>query len=501
MKRERYWDIAWDLFPQSGEVQAPPRAGYDPATALAGAPRTVDGETISAKMLELLARPAFATQAQKAARFPTTIHNIGSLGAGGAERQLVNLLIEQAARGHHDQTLLTVYPLEGAGGHYAPLLREHAVKLAVNNSPVTDAGIDLMRNNFEIVQAIKSIPFSFNAWVMDLWVEYALRKPTICHHWLDHPGIWGGVAAVLAGVPCVVLSGRNVHPGHFPYLRTDYMRPWYTWLSACPQVELMNNSASGAASYAEWIGIDPTRITVVPNGVNLDHLQPATPAQRAAIRSELGIPHEAVVVVGAFRLSEEKRPELFVDTFAAVRQRHREIHAVLMGEGPCLEQVHARVAAHGLDGCFHTIGRRSDLAAVMTAMDVFLHTAKFEGTPNVVLEAQQMAMPVVVTDAGGTAYATHDGVTGWCVPQADTASLAARLDDILTDLPAWREKAKAGPAFVAARFAVNRMVDETVSVQRRCLARAPVIASPPQRRAGLAGLWDRLIGATLPGAA
>lgn len=493
MSRDRYWEIAFDLFPQSNAVQVLPRPGFDPDAVFPGLPRTVDGETISPKMLELLARPVHATAAQKSARFPSTIHNIGSLGAGGAERQLVNFLIEQAGRGHPDQTLLTVYPLEGAGGHYAPLLRAHNVKLAVNNSPVLEEGVEFMRRNFEIVQAIKSIPFTLNAWVMDLWVEYALRRPAIAHHWLDHSNIWGGIAAVLAGVPCVVLSGRNVHPGNFPYLFTDYMRPWYTWLTACPQVHLMNNSTPGAASYADWIGLDPARIDVVLNGVNLAHLEPATAAERDQIRDAIGVPRDAPAVVGAFRLSEEKRPELFVETVARARARHPDLHAVLMGEGPYLAQVQEKVAALGLGECFHAIGRRSDLPKVMTAMDVFLHTAFWEGTPNVVLEAQQLGLPIVVTDAGGTQDAAHHGVTGYRVPKDDTDQLAGRLIEVLGDLPGWRERAKAGPAFVRDRFGIAGMVDRTEAVQRRGLAACPLPEPRRPVRTGLGGLWDRLV--------
>lgn len=74
-------------------------------------------------MLEMLSRLVFATEDHKRQRFPGTIHNIGRLGAGGVERQLVHSLIGQAKRGHAGQTPLTVHPLEEAGGHYAPLYR------------------------------------------------------------------------------------------------------------------------------------------------------------------------------------------------------------------------------------------------------------------------------------------------------------------------------------------------------------------------------------------
>jgi glycosyltransferase involved in cell wall biosynthesis len=462
----RYWEIAWDIFPQSGEVQVLPRPervgppslglkGFDP----------VDGMEIPPKVAELLNRPVDVSGYTLADKFPKTLHLIGSLGAGGAERQLVNLLGGLNDRGHHEQTLLTVYPLEGAGGHYAPYLREHEVKLRVNNQPIREEGVELIRNNFEIVQAIKAMPMSFNAWVMDLWVDIALERPTVVHCWLDHPAIWGGMAALLAGVPGVVLSGRNVHPLNFPYLATDYMRPYYTWMVKSPRVHLNNNSRPGAESYAEWIGMDVDDIKVVLNGVNLGHLQGASADERKTLREEIGVPQDAPAIVGAFRLSEEKRPELFVETFARAKKKHPNLHAVLMGEGPYEEAVKEAAKRLDVTDSFHLVGRRTDLPKVMTAMDVFVHTAFWEGTPNVVLEAQQLKIPVVVTDAGGSVHAVADGETGFLVKKEDINRLAEALIEVLDDLEIWKSKAKAGPAFIARQFGVDRMIDEMLELQ------------------------------------
>jgi glycosyltransferase involved in cell wall biosynthesis len=488
----RYWDIAWELFPQSGAVQVLPRPGYTEPASWTAEPREIDGHVIAPKVVELFSRPV--RDRGPAAGLTDTVHCIGSLSAGGAERQLVNFLIENARTSRDRQTLLTVYPLEGAGAHYAELLRRQAVRLARSNGAISEEGVELIRRNFEIVQAIKAMPFSFNAWVLDLWVELSLLRPRVAHLWLDHPNIWGGVAAVLAGVPGVLLSTRNVHPGNFPYLHCDYMRPWYRWMLACPQVRMLNNSRAGAASYADWLGIEPDRIDVVLNGVNLDHLQPSSQAERASIRAQIGLPDDAVAVVGAFRLSDEKRPALFVETFARAHARYPHLHAVLMGDGPAGQQVDALVARHGLQRVFHRLGNRSDLAKVMSAMDIFLHTAMWEGTPNVVLEAQQLCLPIVATDAGGSADAIADGVTGFCVPKDDEQQLAVRLCEIVADLAAWRERAKAGPGFVGGRFALPRMAEETRSSQQASL-RAAQTASPPPPEAGFIAALRRTFSA------
>lgn len=421
---------------------------------------------VAAAMASRICHPHASSAAS--ARWPRTLHCIGSLCPGGAERQLVNLLANLATRGHEGQILLPTHPLTGDGAHYLPLLQDKPIQV-LDSTEIRPEGVELIRRNEDIVRLIRSMPASFNAWTLDLWVNIALSKPDVAHFWLDHSNIWGAPAALLAGVPSVVLSTRNVHPENFPYLYAPYMRPWYIWLAQCPRVRFINNSVAGAQSYAEWMGVPERRFEVIVNGVELTHLRRAQAAERQRVRAEIGVPESAVAVVGAFRMSDEKRPLLFVETFARAAADNPSLHAVLMGVGPLLEAVKARAKQCGVEDRFHAIGRRTDLPAVLSSMDVFLHTAWWEGTPNVVLEAQQLQLPVVVTRAGGAVEAVAHGQTGYLVDRDDPEELYERLVEVIADLPAWKRRARQGPRFIAERFGVERMVDETLALHARSL--------------------------------
>jgi glycosyltransferase involved in cell wall biosynthesis len=469
---KRYWDIARELHAASVEAlpSPPPRfwRRFLRRTMAQHFPLISD-EQIHPDVAPALVRGS-SRSVDPARPWPKTLHCIGSLGAGGAERQLVNLLCDLHERGHDAQSLLTINPLEGEGAHYLPLLRSHAIDIRSNNKPIREEGVELIRSRPDVVELIMKMPWSFCAWTLDLWVEISLQKPDVAHLWLDHTNIWGGPAALLADVPAVVLSTRNVHPANFPYLYSPYMHAWYQWLEKCPRVHFINNSHPGADSYAEWIGCSRDRFEVILNGVHLTQLRRATPERRAEIRAEIGVPQDARVVVGAFRMSDEKRPLLFVDAFADVALETPDLHAVLMGEGPLGQAVIERAAERGVAERFHAVGRRSDLPEVMSSMDVFLHTAWWEGTPNVVLEAQQLMLPVVVSNGGGSADAVAHGATGLLVQRDDEPAMAAALKQVLADLDTWRQKAAHGPSFIASRFGIARMVDETLAMQRRALA-------------------------------
>lgn len=483
----RYWDVANQLFPHWRESHSSSHWRDVIRQLVSHDFAGVRDETIDLDVAAALAGQTSIAPHQSE-DWPRTLHCIGSLGAGGAERQLVNLLIELADRGHSNQTLLMMHPLEGEGAHYLPLLSSHAIDLRVNNQPIREEGIELIRRNEEMVQLIRRMPNSFNAWTFDLWVDISLARPNVAHFWLDHCNIWGAPAALLAGVPSVVVSTRNVHPANFPYLYAPYMHPWYVWMAQCPRVHFINNSHEGARSYAQWMNVPPSRLEVVLNGVNLGHLDATSPVERAKVRAEIGIPKHATSIVGAFRMSDEKRPLLFVETFAKAAQRFPEIHGVLMGEGPLKDVVAQRAKELGVADRFHLLGRRTDLPRVLSSMDVFLHTAWWEGTPNVVLEAQQLKLPVVVTRAGGATDAVDHGRTGLLVDREDEEGLATALLSILSNLDRWKHQALAGPSFIEERFSIKQMVNLTYDIHRRSLQRPvlPRICRPEELKSRIA---------------
>ena len=100
----------------------------------------------------------------------------------------------------------------------------------------------------------------------------------------------------------------------------------------------------------------------------------------------------------------------------------------------------------------------------MSIMDVFLLTSFGEGLPNVLLEAQWVGTPVVVTDVGGAKEALDPEVTGWAIDTDDPQHLAARIK-WLHDNPAVLQAARIkGPQWVRQQFGVDRMVEETIRV-------------------------------------
>jgi glycosyltransferase involved in cell wall biosynthesis len=295
--------------------------------------------------------------------------------------------------------------------------------------------------------------------------EFRRRRPQVVHAWQDATNLTAVVAGLLAGVPKIVLAARSVRPDNPRRRLKRYMREAYRSVLSHPSVVLANNSRAGADDYADWLDVAPASVEVVYNGIDFDQLASAVDTTRVQqARDALGIPREAFVIGSAFRMSEEKRPGLWVEAAAEVAQREESTHFIVYGDGPMRTDMMDLARRLGIGDRLHLPGSEDDIASCYKAMDVVMLTSRHEGLPNVLLEAQSLGIPVVAPDVGGVNEAMRHGITGWAVPKADAASLAERVCFCLRDRT-WREQAeKAAPDFVRKRFGIPAMLHRTLEI-------------------------------------
>lgn len=401
------------------------------------------------------------------------LHVIGSLQAGGAERQVVYTMAGLRARGFTHAELLVTEGLEGALGHYRASLEREGVPVSVAGAVLDPSFEAKLAARPGLAERLRVVPFAMRPRVIDLAGELLVREPQILHCWLDHTNLWAGAAAAIVGVPIVILSTRNVSPVHMPHLREPWFEEWYRALAALPGVHLVNNSHAGARDYAEWLGLDASRFHVILNGVDFSHLAVPEANERATLRAELGLPPTARLLTGVFRMADEKQPHVFVRVAERVLDRVPDAHAMLIGTGRLEREIRRLMRRSRHRARMHHLGRRSDVPALVAESHVFLLTSKAEGTPNVLLETQHLACPPVTTAAGGAGDATDDGITGFVRPIGDEDGLTEAVVRLFEDTALRTRMASAGPPWVASRFGLDRMIDETIDFYRAAIASAP----------------------------
>jgi len=179
-------------------------------------------------------------------------------------------------------------------------------------------------------------------------------------------------------------------------------------------------------------GADPTRVTTVLNAIDPKQFH-RDPARVPEARASLGLTPGQIVLGSVGRLEPQKRFDLLLDAFAVVHQRHPDTRLVIAGDGSLNRALHEQRQALGLDDSVILTGHLADVIGLHHALDLYVQSSDYEGTPNSVLEAMAMETPIVATEAGGTAELVHDGEHGRIIPIGQVARLIGGIEAALAD--------------------------------------------------------------------
>lgn len=175
-------------------------------------------------------------------------------------------------------------------------------------------------------------------------------------------------------------------------------------------------------------GVDASRLHVVTNGVD----ERFHPGDGVSARQQLALPAEGVIILFVGMMVPVKGLEHLLNALEQLQDL--PFSCILLGDGPQQAQLSSRAKDAGLT-CLQWAGRRpaGEIPLWMQAADMLVLPSLSEGRPNVVLEAQACALPVVATAVGGTPELVQDQVNGLLVPAGDSVALAAALRRLIDD--------------------------------------------------------------------
>jgi asparagine synthase (glutamine-hydrolysing) len=386
-----------------------------------------------------------------------------ALPPGGAERQWCYLAIDLKRRGF-DVEFVTLFPLEGQNIHYLPLLEQAGIRVTrLDEQPPIDAirFLPAAARANELATHLAN-PFGFR--LVELTALLHRLKPAAVFAQLDYSNLAAATAALIADVPRVVLSFRNYNPSNFSYLANNWFQPLYAALATSKRVVLTGNSRAANADYANWIGIPESDVTLVPNAISAESFVPSALEGLDALRAELRVEADEPIVLGVFRLSEEKRPLLFAESIARIAREIPNVRAFIAGVGPHEHKLKDRIRELGIEARLTLLGRRDDVFKLMTVSSVLLLTSSFEGMPNVLMEAQLAGIPVVAPRVGGVPDCVLDGETGFIVDLDDHIGYADACVRVLRDEPLRQRMGNAGRLYMREAFSIEAMAARYLNV-------------------------------------
>lgn len=220
------------------------------------------------------------------------------------------------------------------------------------------------------------------------------------------------------------------------------------------------NSHAGR-NYAESIGYPIDRMTVIPNGIDVQRYRPM-PVEGSAFRSELGLDDGAILFGLVGRVDPMKGQDIFIEAASVLALKLPNAHFVCIGKGhnPYSDEMMVSSGRHeSLNNRFHWLDRREDLVPVYSGLDILVSASRFgEGFPNVVGEAMSCGTPCVVTDVGDAARIVAE--TGEVVVPNDAHALANGMASMVERLKEG-EKVKEIRQRIKNEFSPDTLVDAT----------------------------------------
>lgn len=368
------------------------------------------------------------------------LHPITRLIIGGAQENTMLTADYHNSNGRY-QVAIVSGPQTGAEGSLIEEVRQRGIPLTI---------LPELRREISPLNDLRA--------VQKLRVLMVNGRYQIVHTHSSKAGVLGRWAAHLAGVPLIV---HTVHGWSFH----DRMSP------AKQQMYILLEKFAARFSQA-MVVVSPHDIEkglvqgigrredyhLIRSGVELDRFgHPQTPP--AVVRQQLGIPAEALVVGSVTRLSPQKAPLDLVVAFSHIHKKQPDVWFVVVGDGPLRPEVEAELAQLGIADRVILTGLRRDVPELMAAFDVFVLSSLWEGLPRVLPQAMATGLPIVATQADGSAEAVVDGENGFLVARGEPQALAAKALLLLSD-GELRKKMGDNGRSRAPQFGARKMVQD-----------------------------------------
>ncbi len=216
------------------------------------------------------------------------------------------------------------------------------------------------------------------------------------------------------------------------------------------------------------------RVVVIPNFVDDDAFEAASPELLAAMRDGLQIPDDALVVGIVARLSPIKDHKTLIKAIALLAPEFPTLLLVLIGSGPNRAELEAFAVAEGVASIVRFAGQREPPPNLHSLFDVSVLCSLSEGFPNSVVEAMAAGRPVVATTVGGVPDAVRNGENGTLVPVQDPPALAAALAPLLRDSALRRRMGEVGRRIAREEFSASTVLPRLAALYRELATRTPL---------------------------
>jgi glycosyltransferase involved in cell wall biosynthesis len=360
---------------------------------------------------------------------------IGTLGIGGAERFLMELVRR--------------------------IPRERYAVQVVCIARRGPWGERLSAEGFDVVELGKRTGLDF--FILARLVRQLRRfRPHLVNTHLWTADLWGRLAALLARTPVVVVTEQNVDVWKRPvHEAIDALLGRGTDAVICVSREV--------ESFYRSKGVPAEKLHVIPNAIDISAFDGPLVG---SLRAEVAAAPDDFLFLSAARLHPQKAQDILLDATRRLADAgHRRFRLLLAGEGSLREPLEARMRELGIAEWVRFLGVRHDLVELLRQADAFVLPSLYEGLPLAILEAMAARLPVIATRVGGCPEVVIDGQSGRLVAPGNADQLAEAMVALMASPARARAMGLEGRRIVEAEYRIERSAARTLALFADCLAR------------------------------
>ena len=369
---------------------------------------------------------------------PLVVHIIYSLGTGGLENGLINIINRS--------------PL----GKY-----RHAI---ICLTTAQDFANRITSPDVQIVELNKN-PGHDPALYWRLWKVLRGMNPSIIHsrNLAALETQWLGVF-----MPRV----KRVHGEHGRDMHDLDGSNWKYRILRKIMSPLIHRYIAVSRDLADWltrsVAIQPSRIEQIYNGVDQQRFIRKITNKRRVL-PEGFLPEGDCIVLGTVgRFAEVKNQMSILEALAILFKKSPDllcrVRLVLVGDGSLMDQIVKRVDDLGLGDIVWLPGDRDNIPQLLQAMDIFILPSLGEGISNTVLEAMATGLPVIATAVGGNPELVRPDESGLLVPVDDVPALVSAIQELIESPSKRKAMGDMALARIKSDFDWNRTVKQYIAI-------------------------------------
>ncbi len=362
---------------------------------------------------------------------------IHSLGLGGQEKQLVELVI-----GLEKQLNPYVIVLQRNGKREEYLKKNGVPVITIEN---------------------RKIPIFFRLY--NIFTYCKIIQPIVVHGWGITAGFYASIMK-LCGIVPVAMSSMNSGmelrsvmtkgSGRFFF---NYFIPFFQKLFSYYLYRVICNSESGKKYITEVCKVTKNKVLTIPNGLDFKIME-KNMKNNVGLRKILNVSDTTPIVGFIGKLDYNKDPMTFLKAAVRVREKIRNVSFVMIASGPLMEEVDTFINDNNINNGFFILNQRPDAPLLAREFNIGVLSSCSEGLPNVILEYMYWSIPCIVTNAGDSGIVVKHNSTGIVVPIGDYHSLSLAMIEILNNPEKANRMGFEGRKRLEKFYNINRYVDD-----------------------------------------